>query len=56
MATGEDTSSVTSMKLLETLPMLVLEEHPPVGRRGGEGTMVAISSSDSDANGWMVIG
>jgi hypothetical protein len=56
MAVGEDTSAVADMKLLVTLPMLVLEEHPPVGRRGGEGTLVAISSGDSYGDGWMVIG
>jgi hypothetical protein len=53
---GEDTSVATCTKLLATVPMLVLEEHPPVGRRGGKSTMVAISSGDSDGDGWMVIG
>jgi hypothetical protein len=56
MAAGKDTSAVADTKLLVMLPMLVLEEHPPVGRRGGEGTMVAISSCDSYSDDWMVIG
>jgi hypothetical protein len=56
MAAGEDTLAAAGTKLLVTVPMLVLEEHPPVGRRGGKGTMVAISSGDSDGDGWMVIG
>jgi hypothetical protein len=56
MVAGKDTSAVADTKLLATLPMLVLEEHPPVGRRGGEGTMVAISSGDSYGDDWMVIG